>query len=339
MSSRITIKSIANELGISFSTVSKALNQDPAISAQTRELVERKANEMGYQPNLMARGLRNKSTRCVAIILNGLNNTVNTYMIQTLSAFLQRYDYATIIFDSQVDLQTEHKNILTALSRSPDCLIISPVSRDDPNLKLLCGMENKTIFLDGPENADICNITIDHFAAGKLSAETLLQNGHSNTLIFTGDDSYPSSHEFTAGIREAYRESGIHLNDCQIIRCSSSFTAGHDAFVDYYLRNPGTCRQPLGIIAFCDWIAFGVYYAISELGLSIPDDVSIIGYDDNELCLLANPPLSTIHYPKEEVSKLCCDMMISLMSSNTLPVCKYTMHPHIVERLSVLKRQ
>lgn len=130
MSARITIKSIANELGISFSTVSKALNHDQSISVQTRELVASKALEMGYQPNLMARGLRNKSTRSVAIILNDLNNPTNTYIIQSLSTFLLKYEYATIIFDSQVDLQTEKKNIQAALSRSPDCIIISPVSID-----------------------------------------------------------------------------------------------------------------------------------------------------------------------------------------------------------------
>ncbi len=341
MSSRITIKSIANELNISFSTVSKALNNDPSIRAQTRALVTKKAIEMGYQPNLMARGLRNKSSRCVAIILNGLNNSANTYMIHTLASFLLRYDYATIIFESQVNLQTEKKNIQAALSRLPDCIIISPVARNDENLALLKGMEDRVIYLDSSneDQTDGCHISVDHESAGKLAALTILNYGYNNILVMSGEDNYPSCHDFICGIQIAFQENHIPFHDDSIVRCVSSFSAGHDTFVEYYLNNQNRFKQRLGIISFCDSIAFGVYHAANELGLSIPTDISIIGYDDNEFCLLANPPLSSIHYPKEEVVKLCCDMLISLFSSNELPKTHSILHPHIVERKSIQSRK
>ena len=125
---KVTIKSIAEELGVSFSTVAKSLNDDPRISKQTKEMVKKKAQEMHYVRNYFAQSLRHQESDTIAIILSDIDIPVHAEMITRLSADLSRYGYTTIVSAPQQGEEAERNCIQSVLSRMPKAVIISPAN-------------------------------------------------------------------------------------------------------------------------------------------------------------------------------------------------------------------
>ena len=152
--SNITIKDIAKKLGISFSTVAKALKNDPVVAEETRQKVQETAHEMGYFPNLMASALRSKSTRSIGVILNDLENQPGLTSLKRSRWKWLNMDSPHSSFDSAYDESIEQQNILNLLSRMPECILISPVNRNFANMRLLDNVYNRTIILS-KENKSI----------------------------------------------------------------------------------------------------------------------------------------------------------------------------------------
>jgi LacI family transcriptional regulator len=193
----VTIKSIAEALGISFSTVSKALNNDPAISQQTRDLVQAKAKEMNYTRNYFAQSLRQKGSKTVAIIVNDIEIPAYGEMIAIISGKLAAHGYTTMVSDSQYSEEFERSAIRTVLSRMPEAVIITPADPTGKNIQLLEPMYDRTLVLgDLQGSANTSSLYVDHRLAGRLSAEHLLSNGVEQNLILGGPEGYQSSDLF-----------------------------------------------------------------------------------------------------------------------------------------------
>ena len=241
----VTIKSIAKELGISFSTVSKALNGNPAIREETRKMVADKAQEMGYRPNSLAKGLRGNSTKTIAVIFNDIENPSLTYIFRNISIQMANYGYTTMIFDSQFNEKTERANILTVLSRQPDFIILEPASNSMENLKLLEGMEHRLI-LQGAryESINCHHIHVDYFQGGYLSACEMLSKGHRSCLILTEPLSFPISAQFVLGIRKAYHEYQIPFHEDCIITTYSSIQNGFRIMQELWNEEEKQYRLP-----------------------------------------------------------------------------------------------
>lgn len=144
---RVTIKSIADELGISFSTVARALDDNPIVRQETRELVQRKAKEMNYTRNYFAQSLRQKSTKTVSIILNEIDIPAYGEMISMISADLAEHGYTTLISDSRYSEDAERTCIETVLTRMPEVVIISPADPESQNMQLLRPLFSNTLIL------------------------------------------------------------------------------------------------------------------------------------------------------------------------------------------------
>lgn len=333
----VTIKSIAKELGISFSTVSKALNGNPAIREETRKMVADKAQEMGYRPNSLAKGLRGNSTKTIAVIFNDIENPSLTYIFRNISIQMANYGYTTMIFDSQFNEKTERANILTVLSRQPDFIILEPASNSMENLKLLEGMEHRLI-LQGAryETINCHHIHVDYFQGGYLSACEMLSKGHRSCLILTEPLSFPISAQFVLGIRKAYHEYQIPFHEDYIITTYSSIQNGFRIMQELWNEEEKQYRLPFtGVLTFNDTLAYGVYQSAVQNGLRIPEDISVIGFDNNPVSAFSNPPLTTIHLPKEKMAESCMSVLNSVLIENRKEICVYTLVPNLVARSSV----
>ncbi len=333
----VTIKSIAKELGISFSTVSKALNGNPAIREETRKMVVDKAQEMGYMPNSLAKGLRGNSTKTIAVIFNDIENPSLTYIFRNISIQMANYGYTTMIFDSQFNEKTERANILTVLSRQPDFIILEPASNSMENLKLLKGMEHRLI-LQGAryENVQCHHIHVDYFQGGYLSACEMLSNGHRDCLILTEPLSFPISAQFVLGIQKAYSEYQIPFREDYIVTTYSSIQNGFRIMQELWREEEKKYRLSFtGALTFNDTLAYGVYKSAVQNGLRIPEDISVIGFDNNPVSAFSNPPLTTVHLPKEKMADSCMSILNSVLLENRRDICVFTLVPNLVARSSV----
>lgn len=333
----VTIKSIAKELGISFSTVSKALNGNPAIKEDTRKLVIEKAEEMGYTPNSLAKGLRGNSTKTIAVIFNDIENPALTFIFRNIAIAMAKYGYTTMIFDSQFSEKTEHANILTVLSRQPDFIILEPTSNSMENLKLLEGLEHKLILQGARYEAIPCHhIHVDYFQGGYMAACEMLSNGHTDCLILTEPLSFPISEQFVLGIKQAFDEYNIPFLENRIFTAHSSIANGFKVMQELWDDELQTYKIPFtGILTFDDNFAYGVYKSAAQNGLRIPEDISVIGFDDNPISAFSDPPLTTIHLPKEKMAESCIYILNSALIENKENTCVFTLEPSLVSRSSV----
>lgn len=337
MKNKVTIKTLAEDLNVSFSTVAKALNYDPKVKAETIELVNRRAKELGYRPNFMAKGLKNCSSKCIGFILNDVENPALAYIFKRVSVHMEKFDYSTLICDSQYDATVEHRNILSVLSKSLDALIVFLVSSDSSNIALLNEFADKVILLgDCGDYPQFSCVAINYELGGYLSAKEMLQNGHHDCVVFSEPSTFPASQQYLIGIRRAYDEFNLTLDDNRIFYSSPSIDNGCNSFMNLWDPNQKCTRIPFtGVLTFCDSLAHGVYKACKMLGLSVPDDISVIGFDDNPLSVYSDPPLTTIYLPKERMLECCINILeAKLLKENRAPI-KYYIDPHLVIRESV----
>ena len=331
----VTIKSIADALGISFSTVSKALNGDPNISAQTRQLVEEKAQEMHYTRNYFAQSLRQKGSKTVAIIVNDIDIPAYGEMVASISSSLAAYGYTTVVSDARYNEEFERSSIQTVLSRMPEAVIIAPADPLGANMQLFAPIQSNTLVLGDVMGAENVNsLAVDHCLAGRISAEHMLNNGNRRNLIFCGPTGYQSSEYYLEGIRQVYEEHGLALEPELIQRFNPDLQTAYRRF----LRAWQDSEQGFdGVICFCDSIALGIYRAARELGLQVGQDISVIGYDDSITNEFTEPPLTTIHMPKDLVASHCSNFVINRLVSGDTRQYTYTLQPYLADRGSVRK--
>ena len=335
----VTIKSIAKELGVSFSTVSKALNDDPCIKEETRKMVHAKAKEMGYTPNSLARSLRSNESLTIAVILNDIENPVLTHIFKRISDEMAKFGYTTIIMDSYFDLDTEKKNINVILAQQPDFVIWEPASTGLENLNLFSAMTNRLILL-GPRFpvSGIHQVSVDYEAGGYEAAMNMLSCGHRDNLVLTLPLTVPNSSSYVDGIRCAYREFGLELDDERILTSPDSTVVGGSAQITRLWDMEGRKFQVpfTGVMTFDDNVACGVLKAVRQFGLRVPEDVSISGFDDNPLIAYFDPSLSTVHLPQEEIAESCLNIIKARLIDNDTEIQGYYINPHLVKRKSVI---
>ena len=337
--SQVTIKDIAKHLGVSFSTVSKALNDDPLVAEDTRKRVHEKAAEMGYFPNLMAIGLRSNQTKTIGMILNDIENPTRSHIIKRISMDMARYGYTSFIFDSSYDEAIERKNIINMLSRLPDSVIISPVNTNFKNLALLEDIFDRTIILSKKKNQVPAHyVHMDHIRGGYIAASTMLAMGHTQNLVIMEPTTYPSGAQYYEGVKQAYRDHGLELDPSMLFYGYPSIEDGRKIITSLYdQQNKIFKRIFTGVIASNDMIAIGVYKAAVELGIKIPGDISVIGCDDDPIASLVSPQLTTLIYPKEKIADCCSEILVNKLVKNNSEMKHFSLEPELVVRDSIRK--
>lgn len=334
---KVTIKDIAEALGVSFSTVAKALNDDPRISDQTKTLVKKKAQEMHYVRNYFAHSLRHQESYTIAIILSDIDIPVYAEMITKLSSDLSQYGYTTIVSSPHYSEEAERNCIQSVLSRMPKAVILSPASPSSKNVKLLEALYPNTLILGEPtEDVKANYLALGHRHAGYLNAKHLLENCRHNNLIMCGLQGYESSVLFYQGVQDAYKEFGLTIDEGLLSWFRPNETAGYQRFMEVWEANPG-CID--GAVCFCDSLAFGVFRAARQLGLSIPEDISVVGYDDNPTNDFTAPPLTSVHQPKDLLTQYCMEFALKCLKNEDTELQTWQLKPVLSQRNSVCPKK
>lgn len=334
---KVTIKSIAEELGVSFSTVAKALNDDPRISEQTKRMVRQKAQEMHYVRNYFAQNLRHQGSDTVAIILSDIDIPVYAEMIAMLSSDLAKHGCTTIVSSPQNGEDAERNCIQSVLSRMPMAVIISPASPASQNIRLLEPLYSKTLILGKPcETVKANYLSLDHRRAGYLNARHLLENGRRKNLILCGPKEHESSVLFYEGVLDAYREFDLQVDENLVSWSRPSEAVAFARVKEIWEAAPGAID---GAVCFCDTLALGVYRAARNLRFSIPEDVSVVGYDDNPTNDFTAPPLTSIHQPKESLAQYCLEFAIACLQNENTELWTRYLQPELAARGSVCPKK
>lgn len=170
-----------------------------------------------------------------------------------------------------------------------------------------------------------------------MAACEMLSKGHRDCLVITTPLTIPISSQFVIGIKRAFEEYGVPFHDNMIKdTCNSSIMGGFQIMNELWDHELGCFSVPFtGVLTFDDTLAHGVYKAASQFGLRVPEDISVIGFDDNPLSAFSMPPLTTIHLPREKMAESCISILNAVLLENRTDTCVFSLEPYLVKRSSV----
>jgi len=299
---KIRLADIANELGVSKNTVSMALSGNTRISADMREQVQQKAQELGYIPNGLARSLVKQKSNHVGVILRSLDNPLLIEIAREIERALKARDYFMVLMSAEGSAQKEIEAL--RIQRVAGILIYPDFS--ELNIKLLKNLRNTGFPLvlmssDG-KIGDLDVVYMDRTIGAYRVTSHLISLGHKNIGYLAGDACK------TAGYRMALEENGIAFNERNIVKADGkiSYRSGYEA-ANVLLENRGNITA---IFASTDTFALGAMRYFADRGIAVPDDIALVGYDNIEESRYAPVRLTTVAYDIQQEVELAIDLML-----------------------------
>jgi len=311
---RITLSEVAELAGTSVATVSKVLNGRPGVSDGQRSRITRLLNENGYQ----RRGVTSRSpARVIDVVVRGIDTQWATQILVGAEEEASQMGVAIVVTVTH-GLTLGNRRWLATLARRHTDGLILVVSRLNQGIDAeLAKLRIPYVLVDpiGTTTTNVPVVGASNFAGGRAATEHLLGLGHRRIGIITGDPEMLCSQERLDGYRAALARAGV-TPDPALIRVGNFLTqAGHDQGLAL-LKLP---KPPTAIFAGSDMQAYGVYQAARELGLSIPRDLSVVGFDDVDMCRWLSPQLTTVHQPLEEMSREATRILLAMAYQDVRP--------------------
>jgi DNA-binding LacI/PurR family transcriptional regulator len=315
----VRLKDIAIRAGVSIMTVSKVMRDAPDISAATKARVRALAEQMGYTPDSVAQGLRNKTTRLFGLVISAVTNPIFARVVMAIEEQAHELGY-DVIFAQSLNLpEREHSVIRRLLSRRVDGLFITPTYRLDPVAPIyqeLLKRGTPTVLLGhhAPFCEQFVNVETDDISASYTVTQHLLELGHKRIAFLAGPPAAPSSQERMEGYRRALREANIELDDKLIFNAGSTIEEGEKAALQMLQESPGATA----VQAVNDLVAIGAATVFLSQGLRIPQDLSLVGFGNILVSEHFRIPLTTIRQPKLRLGTAAMDSMLKLLEGTRL---------------------
>jgi len=303
----VTIHDIARHAGVSVSTVSRVLNKRPDVRTETQEKVTRAIKELGYSPNIVARGLVLRKSNVIGFIVPDIMNPSFPELARGVVNRAKEYGYSVMFFDTNHDSRVEKEAIRLLQSKQVDGIILSfdEANKDELEKLILERFPVVQIYRKSSRSA-ISTIAIDNLASGYTATRYLMDRGHRRIGHITTGMNSQSGHERLDGYRKALEEGGIAYDPELVAVGDNSADAGEVCMN----RLLGLENRPTAVFASHDLMAAGAYGAVYSAGLSIPGDISVVGHDNIQISRLLHPRLTTLDTNKNRLGEAGVDLLM-----------------------------
>jgi LacI family transcriptional regulator len=311
---KVTIDDIANELGVANSTVSRALRDEPTISAPVKQQVKRAAALMGYVPNIAARSLRTGKSRIIGLLVRDIRDGLSTEVVPGVEAACAANDYGLLVCNAGDDSMQERSYLHMLQQRRVDGILILTPKSVNPNAYLAAARDTPLVLVDAtPDGSPLCAVSVDHVKGLYLSTRHLLDLGHRRIAFLCGPLSLSPCANSAKGYAKAMLEAGIAEADHTVVATEQTdISAGFAAMLRILKLKP----RPTALAVVSDMMAAGALEAARSHGISVPDDFSIVGYDDIPLGALLTPPLTTVNQDKDGLARAAVELLLEEMRSS-----------------------
>lgn len=335
----VRLKDIAERAGVSVMTVSKVLRNEPDISSATKQKVQQLADEMGYVPDALARGLRTRSTKLIGLVVPALTDPVIGPAVMAIEERAQEQGLEVILTNSLNLPDREEACLKRLVARRVDGLLVAPADRLSPQVKIYRDLRRRgspTVIVgaQGPFCRWFANVATNDFDAGYEAARHLIDLGHRRIAFFTGPSGAPWAQARLAGYRRALRDSGIESEDRWLYPGGTTLEDGRNAALR--LLNEQQSDGITAIQTVNDFVALGTAKTLMQNGCRIPEDLSVVGFGNILASEHFSVPLTTIHHPKSELGYAAMEVLIGLLGGSS-PDNKIV-PGHLVERASTASR-
>ena len=335
----VSIKEVAKIAGVSIATVSRCINSPEKVTERTRLKVDDAIRRTGYSPNTLARNFRRGRTNLVMVVLPTVGDPFFAAVMRGIRTAARERGYSVVIEETQLNTMTADEIGSMLVSRQTDGIILlasmSPFgteilsARSRRRLPIVIGCE--TI---APELEDLPSVHIDNVAAAKEATRYLIAQGHERIAMIYGPEASLLTKDRELGYRDAMQQAGLDVDENLAIEGDMSIAGARKATRKLLSRDP----KPTAIFCANDEMAIGCLHEVKSAGLTVPGDMSIMGFDDIRYAEVSDPPLTTISQPGEEIGERVMYRLCREIDGEGETHCKPEIVPHkLIIRQSVAR--
>ncbi|WP_371742074.1 MULTISPECIES: ribose operon transcriptional repressor RbsR [Pantoea] len=328
-----TMKDVARLAGVSTSTVSHVINNNRFVSEQVRDRVEQAIRELNYAPSALARSLKIKQTRTIGMLLTASSNPFYSEVVRGVENSCYERGYSLILCNTEGDEERMNRSLETLMQKRVDGLLLMCTETHLPSADILNRYPSvPMVMMDWAPFEGRGDIIQDNaLLGGELATQYLIDRGYTRIACIAGPLDKTPARLRLDGFHQAMAASGLAVPPGYVVDGDFEFQGGFNAMNQLLALDP----PPQAVFTSNDAMAVGVYHALYQAGLRVPQDMAVMGYDNIELARYLTPPLSTIHQPKDELGELAIDTLIHRMSDPDASQQTLVLTPELVERGSV----
>lgn len=330
-----TIKDVARIAGVSTTTVSHVINKTRFVAEATQEKVLAAVKELNYAPSAVARSLKCNTTRTIGMLVTQSTNQFFSEVIDGVESYCYRQGYTLILCNTGGIYEKQRDYVRMLAEKRVDGILVMCSDMTPELMEMLEGHSDipKVIMDWGLEDSQADTIMDNSEEGGYIATKHLIDNGHKDIACLSGHFSKMACKERIIGFRRAMAEANLPVNEDWILEgnfeCDTAVLAA-----DKILAMD---HKPTAVFCFNDTMALGLMSRLQQKGVKVPDDISVVGYDNIELSEYFSPPLTTIHQPKRRVGKNAFEILLERIKNKAHDRRVFEMHPELVARNTVKK--
>lgn len=331
-----TMKDVARLAGVSTSTVSHVINRNRFVSEAVQEKVAAAVAALNYAPSALARSLKLNQTHTIGMLLTASSNPFYSEVVRGVERSCYERGYSLVLCNTEGDENRMNRSLETLLQKRVDGLLIMCTESHLPSPDILKRYPSLPIVMMdwSPFEGGSDIIQDNSLLGGEMATRFLISRGYTRIACIAGPQDKTPARLRLEGFRQAMLQADLALPEGYVVNGDFEFQGGYHAMNQLLALNP----RPQAVFTSNDAMAVGVYHALYQAGLSVPDDMAVIGYDDIELARYMTPPLTTIHQPKDELGELAIDTLIHRFADPDADQQLLVLTPELVERGSVAER-
>ena len=306
-----SIKDIARAAKVSHPTVSRALRHSPLVKLETAERIRRIASTMGYRPSAIARSLVTRKTNTIGVVVTTISDPFIGEVVSGIEETANNHGYSVILANSNADPEREVKVVHSFHERRVDGILITSSRVGALYLPLLRELKVPIVLINNQHPGEfVHSVMIDNVTASRDATRHLTRLGHKRIAYIRDQFGFQSDAERLAGYRRALEEAGLPLFP-ELIAAGDSRAEGGTRAMRQLLT---LSIPPTALFCYNDMSALGALSCIRANGLKVPQDISVVGFDDLMIASYTDPPLTTIRQPKRQMGGAAMEMLLKLFS-------------------------
>lgn len=309
---RVTIKDVADRVGVSPATVSNVINDKGKVSVSTRRAVLEVIDELNYRPTASAQRRYKDVGKAIGLVVKEIHNPYFADLIVGAQLAAEAAGYELMVATSEGKSETEDRIVDLFIAQDVAGIAIDPLLDSETDLSHLFELKRRNIpfvLFQRVHGLRASQIEVDNATAARDAVKHLIDLGHEHIVHFSGPDYSMHSDDRAEGFRQAYFDAQLLFRKELIVRAGARLEDGYRAG-KHHFEGIALQEAPTAVMCYNDLVALGLLRALRELNVRVPEDVSIIGFDDVNLCEFAEVPLTTMRVPTQEMGSHAVELLL-----------------------------
>jgi len=332
----VTIKDVAKKAGVSIASVSRVINDSKPVAPETKEKIMKVIDETGYKPNAMARGLKKNESGLIGLITPDMENGTFAELVKGIESVIEKNSMNLIVSNSKGEIERELKQLHIFKEQQLDGIIFSGVKFTKEHKEYFDRYQVPTVIVSQKfPGSGLPYVDIDNFEAAYQAVKYLIENNHSKIVLVHGPlyDKSAGVERYN-GYLEALQDAEIAINKGFIKEGNFTIKSGYQAMEKIMSQN---AELPTAVFAASDRMAIGVLDCCLDNGIKVPEDISIIGFDDIELATVVRPKLTSVRVDHSKMGEKSVELLLNKIKNRGKNECFYESDFEIIERETVKK--